>query len=338
MLTKCYFLSGGPRNTVGESQRSSHSAPSPPQAFNAGPQEGEYRSFNQNNQQQQRGQYESPRVQPIVPGPPPAQSQPPAPSPPVQQQQQQQQNPQQFSPQQVSQQVPFPPSQPPATAQQAPLPPSPRRSMFEFMSPFDHLSALPPVNKKKAQTPPVPAPAPAPASVPAPAAVSLPAHNVNVNEEPSSWGQPVDPKRQSVENLLDTLTRGQPPMQPLQPQHQPMQSQPIPYEPYMDQGYPISLDVYNQYQAHVPPPPLPPKPPAHAPPQHAPSPRSSPPKASARAPQQQVQAVSGMGKRDKDGSPGPGPRARNKNVQQAKAAGKNQSSPRYVLGVWFLFI
>ncbi|KAH6918752.1 hypothetical protein BKA70DRAFT_1248170 [Coprinopsis sp. MPI-PUGE-AT-0042] len=320
--------SSAPRNSVAESQRSSHSvhsAPSPP--FNLGPHEGEYRSFNQHSQQHQHGQHESPRVQTIAPAPPPAQTQPPVPSPPVQQQPQQ--HTQQFSPQQVAQQVPLPPSQPLVAAQQAPLPPSPRRSMFEFMSPFDHLSALPPVNKKKAQTPPVPAPAPAPAptSAPAPAPAPLPAHNMNANEEQSSWGQLHDPKRQSVENLLDTLTRGPPPVHPLQPQPQPMQSQPIPYEPYMDQGYPISLDVYNQYQAHVPPPPLPPKPPVHAPPHHASSPRSSPPKASARAPQQQVQAVSGMGKRDKDGSPGPGSRARNKNVQQAKAAGKSQSSP-----------
>ncbi|EAU88362.2 hypothetical protein CC1G_05128 [Coprinopsis cinerea okayama7 len=283
-----------PRSNVADNQRGpAPSAPSPP--YNPPPpRDGEYRPYNQHDQSEL-----SPRLQPVAPGPvvqppPPSQPTPPA----IQQQQQQQ-----FSPPQQTQHVPLPPPQPQAMPQQLPNPPSPRRSMFEFMSPFDHLSSTTGSIKKK----PVPT-------------QSASASSTN---DDSSWTHVTDPKRQSMENLLDTLTRGAP------LQTQPVQAQNNQYEPYVhDHGYPIQPDPYNQ--ARIPPPPLPPKIPVQGPPHRTSSPRGSPPKSQARAPQQQVvQAASNLNRRDKEGSPGPrsGNRSKNLNFHHTKTANKNQSSP-----------
>lgn len=110
------------------------------------------------------------------------------------------------------------PHLPPPPPQQ---PPSPRRSMFEFTSPFDHLSSTAPVKKK-----PVPVQAPA---------VS------NGNEETGSWSNSPDPKRHSVENLLENLTRGQQP-----------QPQPPAYESYLS-GNEFTQQLEQTTRAPLPP-------------------------------------------------------------------------------------
>ncbi|TBU32354.1 hypothetical protein BD311DRAFT_654740 [Dichomitus squalens] len=109
--------------------------------------------------------------------------------------------------------------------------PSPaRRSMFDYYSPFDALSGTSPGAKRK---PPPPQQA----------------------EDLSSWNTPtVDPKRKSVENLMDQLTRGQAlqpqptqhvvspyeSYQPEEPQHEPIQprSRPLPPQPVQPTGSP----------------------------------------------------------------------------------------------------
>ncbi|TFK25084.1 hypothetical protein FA15DRAFT_668959 [Coprinopsis marcescibilis] len=275
-----------PRSNVIDNAPQSGSAPSP--SYNQSHEGGEYRSYNQYDQPES-----SPRMQPI--GSPHAHLQAnthPRQTPPSNPHHSQQ------SPLQQAHQVPLPPPQSQLAPQPALNPPSPRRSMFEFMSPFDHLSSTAGSIKKK----------------------PVPVQSATTNDDSSSWPHVTDPKRQSVENLLDTLTRGQTSNIPPQPTQQP-------YDAYIaDQGYPMSLDPYNQ--AHVPPPPLPPKP-VQAAPHRGSSPRNSPPKLQTRIPPQQhlVQAVTNSNRRDKDGSPGPRNGARNKNLQQTKASGRAQPSP-----------
>ncbi|KAH0830388.1 hypothetical protein J3R83DRAFT_1782 [Lanmaoa asiatica] len=201
-----------------------------------------------------------------------------------------------YAPQDTPRELPPPPQPVPVSHPQQHSPPSPRKSMFDFISPFDALAS---------------------------------------NLEPHSWtsaslGSLNDPKRKSVENLIDQLTRAQAPYPTAQP--------PSPsYDPYS------TTDDYSQVDANqstlqqpqqqsrpMPPPPLPPKPPGRL------SPRASPPKLSV---QQQPQRPQGRStespvgqpvapvRRDKEGSPGP--RSNWKNDARAKVAnkGKSQSSP-----------
>ncbi|TFK42749.1 hypothetical protein BDQ12DRAFT_676749 [Crucibulum laeve] len=265
-----------PRSSYPDAQRVSQppNAPSPP--YPSSQRESEYQPYNQ---------YEQPielasKPQPTQPAP-------------VQQQQPQQS-------QQLSQQQ----------QQQQQQPPSPRRSMFEYMTPFDHLSASTGAVKKK----PVPAQPP----------------SVSSSGEDSSWTTVPDPKRQSVENLLEHLTRGQPPAPPLQPSS---------YDPYVgsnDYGH------IEQVQQRAQPPPLPPKPA-----NRAPSPRASPPKPQAQVQRTQVRPIDspasqtgvplgfqqpiggggGTSRRDKESSPARGgPKAKAGTVGQ-KFNSKAQSSP-----------
>ena len=126
-------------------------------------------------------------------------------------------------------------------------PPSPRRSMFEFTSAFDHLSSTAPVKKK-----PVPTQT---------SAVS------SGNEDSGSWSNnPPDSKRQSVENLLENLTRGQPP---------PSQAQPPAYESYLTGGE--FTQPVEQISNRAPLPPIPAAKPASVP-NRTSSPRDSSPK------------------------------------------------------------
>lgn len=82
-------------------------------------------------------------------------------------------------------------SAPQASAQR---PPSPRRSMFDFVSPFDALNSPPTSQQPKRK--PIP---PQPPS--------------NAGSTEDNWGSvSLDPKRKSVENLMDQLTRGQGPL------------------------------------------------------------------------------------------------------------------------------
>ncbi|KAF8163142.1 hypothetical protein B0H34DRAFT_764448 [Crassisporium funariophilum] len=188
-------------------------------------------------------------------------------------------------------------------------PPSPRRSMFEFTSPFDHLSTV----KKR----PVP---------PQPSSIS------STNDDSGSWSTITDPKRQSVENLLENLTRGQ------VPHAGPTQPQPPAYESYLS-GSDFSSPP-DQSGARAPLPPIPAQKPV---PQRNPSPRGSPPKNQTlhrpqpragdlninhQVPHQTIPV--GNIRRDKEGSPGPRGNngARQKVVAtQSKFTNKSQSSP-----------
>lgn len=139
------------------------------------------------------------------------------------------------------------PHLPPAPPQpQQMQPPSPRRSMFEFTSAFDHLSSTAPVKKK-----PVPTQA---------SAVS------SGNEDSGNWSNPPESKRQSVENLLENLTRGQP---------QQSQPQPPAYESYLTGG--DFTQQVEQSPNRAPLPPIPAGKPASIP-NRTSSPRGSSPK------------------------------------------------------------
>lgn len=196
----------------------------------------------------------------------------------------------------------------PAPAPAEPRAPSPaRRSMFDFVSPFDALTST--ANASAKRKPPPPA---------------------QPNDEPPSWNQQmsVDPKRKSVENLMDQLTRGQ----GLQPQ--PSQPPLAPYDPYnqMQQPEEPTVEALQARAAR----PLPPQP-VHP----TGSPRSSPPKQAAM--RQRRAADSPIGQpgasqgpfgnnynRDKESSPlpqqrGAGPDGRRGNGVKAKNA-----SPRCV--------
>jgi len=216
------------------------------------------------------------------------------------------------------------PHPPPPQPQSQVQPPSPRRSMFEFTSAFDHLSSTGSVKKK-----PVP---------PQPSSIS------SGNEDSASWSSVTDPKRQSMENLLENLTRGQP--QQLPATHQP---QPPAYEAY------LSGSDFSQVDPASNRAPLPQIPgvkptsiPARTSSPHSSSPKSQPllrpqPRAADVVPQpaqynQQVSFVSGHplppgpGRHEKDGSPGPrGNNVRQKSgpPPQSKFTNIKQMSPGY---------
>jgi hypothetical protein len=217
---------------------------------------------------------------------------------------------------------PYIPQEQPRDTQPIPQPqqpqqltPSPRKSMFEFVSPFDALDSTSTVKKK-------------PVTV-APGSAS------STNEDSwtsASLGSLNDPKRKSVENLMDQLTRSQ--------QSYPSAQAPSPtYDPYS------TTDEYSQVESQPtpqqqplqprtmpPPPPLPPKPGRASPP------RGSPPKPTAQQPRPQprpVESPSGQApippaRRDKDVSPGPRNTWKNESRGKGPAKGKAQTSPRQV--------
>ncbi|THV07877.1 hypothetical protein K435DRAFT_772233 [Dendrothele bispora CBS 962.96] len=193
-----------------------------------------------------------------------------------------------------------PPPLPQAIKQQN-KPPSPPKSMFDFVSPFDALSAPSNATKKK------------PAN---------PGSSTTSGNEDSTWSIVPDPKRQSVDNLLETLTRTQ----------VPQSSGPSePFDPYGNSGDFMGEPVQNR----VPPPPLPPKPNTNRPT----SPPRSPPKPQGQRPrgldsptsqlgqpgtsQQSGGFSSGNNRRDKESSPGPG----NRGSIRGKKNNKNVNSP-----------
>ncbi|KAF8136086.1 hypothetical protein EV363DRAFT_1318702 [Boletus edulis] len=220
-----------------------------------------------------------------------------------------------YVPQEPPRELPPPPQSIPVLQPQQQSPPSPRKSMFDFFSPFDALASNGNAVKKK----------------PAPTA---PASSSSPNED--SWtsgslGSLNDPKRKSVENLIEQLTRGQAPY-PAQP--------PSPsYDPYSTtEEYPqVEPNQQSQQQSRpMPPPPLPPKPSLVS------SPRASPPKLpvqqqpsrphgrSAESPQPIAPA-----RRDKEGSPGPRPNwkndARAKPVNKAKPHSSPSPQPQTIV-------
>ncbi|KAJ7756874.1 hypothetical protein DFH07DRAFT_919930 [Mycena maculata] len=183
-------------------------------------------------------------------------------------------------------------------------PPSPRKSMFDFVSPFDALSSTSTGSIKKK---PVPVQAP----------------SVSSSTEESGWSNLSDPKRQSVDNLLEHLTRGAAVQMPAGPPA---------YESY------LGGSDFSQTEPSRAPPPLPPKPV----PNRTASPRASPPKTQAhRAPVRVVESPasqqgsaqpsgngngSGNNRRDKESSPGPRGGYR-KGMGQAKGNKNNNQSP-----------
>ncbi|KAF8630365.1 hypothetical protein AX15_002929 [Amanita polypyramis BW_CC] len=209
-----------PRSNYSDSQRGPLPAvPSPPYGPSL-PRGGEYRPYDQSDQASEVSQTTttqpmSTAVQPLLP-------QLPAPPPPPPQQQQQQS-------------------------------PSPRKSMFEFISPFDHLSNSSTQGKKK--------------PVPAQSATTPTTH-----EENASWMGSAETKRQSVDNLLENLTRSS---QTSQVQN----TQPAPpaYDSYLGGGDFSQGEqaITGQVRGAPPPPSFPPKP---IPTRAASPPRASPPK------------------------------------------------------------
>lgn len=134
--------------------------------------------------------------------------------------------------------------------------------MFDFVSPFDALSG--PSSAAQAKRKPVP---PQPSSAP------------TTSDDVSSWtAVSMDPKRKSVENLMDQLTRGQ---GHLPPPAQSVTAQFDPYAPQEDQT-PHAEPTRSR--------PLPPQPT-----QQSNSPRASPPKPFMQARQQRRSADSPIG-------------------------------------------
>ncbi|KAG6869084.1 hypothetical protein C0993_003404 [Termitomyces sp. T159_Od127] len=264
------LMAGNPPRTNYVDTQSTRTAPSPPYASSL--HDGEYHPYNQADAAPEVTQLPQVHQQVL----PPPQQIPVVPL----QSQQQQQAPQQSTSQQQT--------------------PSPRKSMFEFISPFDHLSASTSSVKKK----------------PVPQASGI----AGINEDASSWTAP-DPKRQSVENLLEHLTRGQPPLQ--------HQSLPTTYEPF-------DFSQSEALSSRAPPPPLPPKPVTNR--AASPPPRSSPPKLPTQRVQGRAtespasQAGGGLGlqqggtRREKEGSPVTRGSGRSKGSAQPKLS-KNMSSP-----------
>ncbi|KXN90514.1 hypothetical protein AN958_04186 [Leucoagaricus sp. SymC.cos] len=284
------LMAGNTRSNYTESIRSLPQAPSPPYAPSI--REGEYRPYGPPEQPMQS----SPRSQDS--------------SAPVQQQQQHQ--------------PPSLPPQPQPQPQQQQRAPSPRRSIFEYVSPFDQLSNTAGSVKKK----PVPQ---------QPSSVSS-------GTDDSSWTTVPDPKRQSVENLLENISRGQLPQPPVQPS---VQAPVSAYDSYHLGGG----NDYSQGEQMASRAPLPPIPNPNKPiPNRASSPRASPPKPPVqqqpppppqpqRPPPRQPDSFITQGppsngsqvggRREKESSPGPSARggARKGPINQAKTGGKVQMSP-----------
>ncbi|VDB99466.1 unnamed protein product [Peniophora sp. CBMAI 1063] len=174
-----------------------------------------------------------------------------------------------------------PPPPIPSVPQPEPVqsPPSPPKSMFDFVSPFDALGPAPASagSNKVSPEPPVSA-----------------GITSSLTDAPPAWA---DPKRKSVDNLLEQLTRSTVPPAPIPPVQQDdaeaqlatanksqSQGRPLPPKPQGQQGSPRVTQIHAQG-----------------------SPRASPPKQSAIARARQVESPSGPAgsQREKDESPGP---------------------------------
>ncbi|KAG9318257.1 hypothetical protein JVU11DRAFT_339 [Chiua virens] len=219
-----------------------------------------------------------------------------------------------YVPQEPPRDLPPPPQPAPVSQPPQQAPPSPRKSMFEFISPFDALASNPNTIKKKPTS-----------------NATAPSSGTDDSWTSASLGSLNDPKRKSVENLIVQLTRGQAPY-PAQP------PSPI-YDPYSTTDeYPqmdanqVTPQQSQQQSRPMPPPPLPPKP------TRVSSPRASPPKLPVQ-PQPQPQRPQGRStespvgqpiapiRRDKEGSPGPRPNWKNDTRSKAIGKSKSQSSP-----------
>lgn len=176
--------------------------------------------------------------------------------------------------------------------------------MFDFVSPFDALSSTSTTSSVKKK--PVP---------------SAPTGTSSGDDTWTTGSMGADPKRKSIENLMDQLTMGGqvPQQQPLQPPL--MTDPPHLYNPYGSHP----ADDYSQTDllrgAGAPPPPLPPKPP------RVPSPPRTPPKSIGRSGYQQaeptVQAPIG---RNQESSPGPRSGNWKSSGQEGRAKGASGKS------------
>ncbi|CAK5279371.1 unnamed protein product [Mycena citricolor] len=194
---------------------------------------------------------------------------------------------------------------PPAQSQQQAQPPSPRKSMFDFVSPFDALSATATASTKKKAVPP----------------------SVSSGTEESSWTNLSDPKRQSVENLLDHLARSTASqMTTSQMSVAPSYGAPA-YESYLAGSDFSQSDPAPPPSRHVLPPAPAPKVVANRPASpRAPSPKSHPQRGAVRtadSPAGSNQTAGSNNRRDKESSPGP--RGGYKKGTGQGKAGKNQS-------------
>ena len=222
---------------------------------------------------------------------------------------------------------------PQATSQR---PPSPgRRSMFDFVSPFDALNSPSSQQSKRKPVPP-----------------QNTSSTVSGTED-SSWTaiSSMDPKRKSVENLIDQLTRGQGPLT-----SQPQASPSTQFDPYVQ-----SEELTPQTEQSRASRPLPPHPTQLGPGSAA---RESPPKGlppqQPQVQQQRQQARRSVdspigppaanqaqyamaqqreNQRGKEGSPLPsGARLLSMETRAKPPAPKGKTSPRYVDSVYCQFI
>ena len=219
-------------------------------------------------------------------------------------------------------------------------PPSPPRPLFEFISPFDALSSSSGSMRKKN-------------GPQQPSTVSS-----SGNEDSStSWTVVSDPKRHSVDNLLDTLTRGAPSsnLSSTPPQQQQQQAPPPPAAPSNYDPYLSGPDYAQLEEARVPAAmPVVPKasPPYYARPASPRSlPASKPPVVSNMgrsgpgrfndSPASQSgasQGPPGNGRRDKESSPGPRGGRNRGGAPKSTQIVKRQSSPPYVVFLPPIFI
>jgi len=209
-----------------------------------------------------------------------------------------------------AEQAPGPSPQPAGPQRQQQRVESPtRKALFEFSTPFDALASAsgPPPTQSQVKKKPVPEISPAPRS-------------------DQVWN---DPKRKSVEDIMDQLTRGQAPF-PQNTQTAP-ESQTVSYPPYPGEEV-YQPDQFQQYGRPLP-----------VPKQSVASPRSSPPKPQSfqQAPPRQnprrnndspLDQQAAERQREKESSPIP--RGGNWKGQEGGRRSK-QKSPQYVFSAPF---
>lgn len=207
-------------------------------------------------------------------------------------------------------------------------PPSPPRPLFDFISPFDALSSSSGSMRKKS-------------GPQQPSTVSS-----SGNEDSStSWTVVSDPKRQSVDNLLDTLTRGAPSsnVSTTPPQQPPQQIAASNYDPYLSGPDYAQLEEART-PANIPVMPKP-SPPYYARPA---SPRSLPASKpqvpvgrgaprfnDSPASQSGASQGPGNGRRDKESSPGPRGGRNRGGAPKSSQVVRRQPSPPYVFYILF---
>ena len=198
--------------------------------------------------------------------------------------------------------------------QPAQQPPSPaRRSMFDFVSPFDALQGS---SSSQAKRKPIPQSQASTSHT----SISTSITSMTSLDEPTWSLPPIDPKRKSVENLMDQITRGQ---VSVSPPHHPPVSLNDPYTP-SDEPLPPPEPVQPAQRA---PRPLPPQP------QVTGSPRSSPPKVPTQQRQQRRGASDSPAGQPADYSNGSQKEKEYSPLLSTYNRRKGRASPMYVVPV-----